>query len=88
MRPAAPRPGPAALLQALADQLAELGVRVLDARACSRVGVLVTRNRVVWCYGPLLRWRQDGQEMTWPAADAYGAARRLAEPAQHANPEG
>jgi hypothetical protein len=32
----------------------------------------------VWTNGRVLWWRADGEEMTWPAADPYGAAGRLA----------
>jgi hypothetical protein len=71
-------PQASALIGALAEELEAAGVRVLDMRASSRVGLLVTAEVVVWCYGRLLHWRRDGEEMTWPAADAYGAARRLA----------
>jgi hypothetical protein len=73
------RPEAAAVVRALADELTAAGVRVLDMRACSRVGVVVTANVVIWCYGRLLHWRWDGGEMTWPAADAFGAVRRLAD---------
>jgi hypothetical protein len=61
---------------------------VLDARAFPTAGVLRTSAGVtVWCYGNLLRWHQDGELVTWPAADAYGAARRLAELVERAAPE-
>jgi hypothetical protein len=77
MRAASPWPQAETVIRALADELAALGVRVLDARACSRVGLLVSANRIVWCYGRRLHWQQDGQAVTWPTADTYGAARRL-----------
>jgi hypothetical protein len=73
------RPPADAVIRALADELESAGVRVLDIRACSRVGLLVTAEVAVWCYGRLLHWRWDGEELTWPAADAFGAARRLAD---------
>lgn len=73
------RPAAEAVVRALAEELTAAGVRVLDMRACSRVGVVVTAKVVVWCYGRLLHWRWDGEELTWPAADAFGAARRLAD---------
>ncbi len=72
---------------ALADQLKERGVPVLHAKAYPSVGVLVASSDVtVWCYARVLRWQQDGREMTWPAADIYGAARRLAELTQPGTP--
>lgn len=73
------RPTAEAVIKALADELETAGVRVLDMRACSRVGLLVTAEVVVWCYGRLLHWRWEGKELTWPASDAFGAARRLAD---------
>jgi hypothetical protein len=44
--------------------------------------LLVSGELVVWCWGRLLRWHHHGQQVTWPAGDAYGAARRLAEAVQ------
>jgi hypothetical protein len=73
------RPEAEAVIRALANELRAAGVRVLDMRACSRVGVLVTAEVVIWCYGRLLHWRWEDDEVTWPAADAFGAVRRLAE---------
>ena len=79
MRMYPPRPclAPETVMQSLAEELEALGVRVLDTRACSRVGLLVSRELVVWCYGPRLHWHQNGREMTWLAADTIGAARRM-----------
>jgi hypothetical protein len=70
------------MVRALADELEAAGVRVLDVRACSQVGLLVTAEVIVWCYRRLLHWRHDGEDMTWPAADAFGAARRLVQAGQ------
>jgi len=72
-----PRPQAAPVIQELIAQLEAAGVRVLSARVCSQVGVVVTANVTVWCYRRLLHWRWDGREMTWPSADPPGAARRL-----------
>jgi hypothetical protein len=80
MHPPGPRIRPGDVVRAVADELESAGVRVLDVRACSRVGLLlVSGELVVWCWGRLLRWHHQGQPVTWPAGDAYGAARRLAE---------
>jgi hypothetical protein len=80
MRPFTSRPGVPELLDRLVAELHQHGVQVLDARAFPTAGVLrVPAGLTVWCYGHLLRWQQDGREVTWPAADSYGAARRLAE---------
>jgi hypothetical protein len=76
------------LLRELAAELGQHGVRVLGAWAFPTAGVLrVSADLTVWCYGPSLRWLHDGDEMTWPAADAYGAARRLAELARETTPK-
>jgi len=82
------RRGVPELLGDLVAELEQHGVQVLDARAYPTVGVLrASAGLTVWCYGWLLRWQQDGQEVTWPAADAYGAARRLAELVERTTPE-
>jgi hypothetical protein len=82
------RRGVPELLGDLVAELEQHGVQVIDARAYPTAGVLRTSaGLTVWCYGWLLRWRQDGQEVTWPAADAYGAARRLAELVEKEAPE-
>ena len=74
------RRGVPELLGELVTELELQGVPVLDARAYPTVGVVrVPGGLTIWCYGHLLRWQQDGAEVIWPAADAYGAARRLAE---------
>jgi hypothetical protein len=83
------RPSARELLARLVAELEQHGVRVLDARAFPTAGVLrASPGLTVWCYGHLLRWRHNGEEIIWPAADAYGAARRLAELAQKAAPNG
>ena len=82
------RRGVPELLGELVVELEQHGVQVLDARAYPTAGVLrASAGLTIWCYGRLLRWQQDGREMTWPAADAYGAARRLAELAKGTAPE-
>lgn len=74
------RPAVPELLACLIAELDQQQVNVLDARAFPTAGLLcVTDDLTVWCYGNLLRWRHEGRDLTWPAADAYGAARRLAE---------
>jgi hypothetical protein len=68
------------LLRELTVELGENGVRVLGAWAFPTAGVLrVSADLTVWCYGYLLRWKNGDDEVIWPAADTYGAARRLAE---------
>jgi hypothetical protein len=81
------RRGVPELLQELTVELGEQGVRVLGAWAFPTAGVVrVSADLTVWCYGSLMRWKHDGQDVTWPAADTYGAARRLAELAGKAAP--
>ncbi len=76
------------VLWALADLLHQHGVRGLYGRADRSVGVLsVSAGLTVWCDGGTLRWTQDGQEVTWPAADLPGAAARLAEAVQRSRPD-
>ncbi|HEX4101593.1 MAG TPA: hypothetical protein VHY21_13800, partial [Pseudonocardiaceae bacterium] len=73
MHPPAPRIRPGVVVRAVAGELESAGVRVLDVRSCSRVGLLlVSGELVVWCWGRLLRWQYQGQQVTWPAGDAYG----------------
>lgn len=70
-------------LAALADELAQHDVPVSAVRAYPTVGLLTLPCGIaVWCYARMLSWRYDGQTVTWPAADAYGAARRLAQAAR------
>jgi hypothetical protein len=76
------------LLCELTAELGENGVRVLGSWAFPTAGVLrVSADLTVWCYGCLLRWQHDGDQVTWPAADAYGAARRIAELVKGTAPE-
>ena len=71
---------PAAVVNALARQLRTLGVPQLYGAACRDYAVLsVSRGVTVWTNGRLLWWRSGENETTWPAADAPGAAMRLAE---------
>jgi hypothetical protein len=76
---APPRQRPAQALHALATQLRQRGVRNLYGAACRFLGVLSLPGVSVWTNGQLLWWQADGEETTWPAADAEGAAKRLAE---------
>ena len=73
-----PRLRPAEALDRLAGQLPE-GTRT-TLRTDGVLAVLSTPAASVWCNGRLMWWTaRDGSEVTWPAADAPGAARRLAE---------
>ena len=70
---------PADVLAAVEVALREAGLARLYMRACPVRGVLsVALGVTVWTDGRLLTWRHSGHETTWPAADAEGAARRLA----------
>ncbi len=70
---------PANVLRALADLLQQRGVTRLYGSAGQQLGVLsVTDSVTVWTDGRLLWWQQDGENVTWPAADPDGAATRLA----------
>src|ERR1700722_19719629 len=83
MRPPGLRIRPGEVVRAVADELESAGIRVLDARACSRVGLLlISGDLVVWCWGRLLHWHHHGQSVIWLAGDAYGAARKLTETVQ------
>jgi hypothetical protein len=75
---APPRQRPAEVLDALASQLAQRGIGDLIGRSCERIGVLSLPAVTVWTNGRVLWWRTTDGDMTWPAADASGAARRLA----------
>jgi hypothetical protein len=89
MRRSASRPTARELLARLVAELEQHGIRVLDARAFPTAGVLrASPGLTVWCYGHLLRWQDSGEEIIWPAADAYGAARRLADLARKVAPDG
>ena len=74
-----PRQHPAEALNALADQLRHRGLTHIYTASCSALGVLSLPSIAVWTNGRLLWWRTSDIETTWPAADAYGAARQLVE---------
>jgi hypothetical protein len=75
-----PRQRPAEVLDALAGQLRQRGLTHLYAASCRLFGVLsVSAGVTVWTNGRVLWWRAADDETTWPAADAPGAAWRLAE---------
>jgi hypothetical protein len=60
--------------------LRDLGLTRLYMRACQSIGVIsVAANLTAWTDGRTLTWRHAGEETTWPAADAEGAAKQLAE---------
>ncbi len=76
-----PRQRPAEALNALAREI--LGPGRFYVVADGGLGVLSLPAVSVWSNGRVLWWRDgDGGGTTWPAADAPGAARRLAEPQQ------
>jgi hypothetical protein len=81
-----PRQRPADALHALAAQLRQRGITGLYGNACDRLGVLSLPAVSVWTNGRLLWWRAGEEETTWPAADAPGAARLLAELATAGDP--
>ena len=70
-----PRQRPAEILDALAQHLRKCGIRSLYGDSCDRFGVLSLPAVSVWTNGRVLWWRTGEEEMTWPAADPYGAAR-------------
>ena len=72
-----PRQRPAGALGALAGQLPQ-GTRCYLC-ADRVLGVLSLPGVSVWSNGRVLRWHTADGGTTWPAADAPGAARRLAE---------
>ena len=74
-----PRQRPAEILDALAGQLRERGIGPLYGTSCRHLGVLSLPAVSVWSNGRVLWWRTPDGEMTGPAADAPGAARRLAD---------
>ncbi len=76
-----PSQRPALVLRSLADQLRERGVTSLYGAACRHFGVLSLPGVSVWTNGRVLWWQAGDDETTWPAADAPGAARLLAEKA-------
>ena len=67
---------PAEALERLARQLPE-GTRT-TLRTDGTLAVLSTPGASVWSNGRIYWWASaDGGEVTWPAADAEGAGRRL-----------
>lgn len=87
--PGCRRPGqrPAAVVNLLARQLRTLGLAQLYGAACQHYGVLsVSYGVTAWTNGRLLWWRSGQNQTTWPAADALGAAMRLAELASIKDP--
>ena len=72
-----PRQRPAETLEALAGQIPEPGRFYVVSDGL--LGVLSLPAVSVWSNGRVLWWRAGKHETTWPAADAPGAARRLAE---------
>jgi hypothetical protein len=79
-----PRQRPAGALEALAGQIHQ-GTRCYLC-ADRVLGVLSLPGVSVWSNGRVLWWRAGDDETTWPAADAPGAARRLAELATAPDP--
>jgi hypothetical protein len=75
--PGATRLRPAEALRALAGQLPD-GTRT-TLRTDGVLAVLSTPAAAVWSNGRVLWWATAHGEQTWPAADATGAARQLAE---------
>ena len=73
-----PRQRPAEALSALARQIPEPGTRFYLC-ADRLLGVLSLPAVSVWSNGRVLWWQDGGGGTAWPAADAPGAARRLAE---------
>ena len=63
-----PRQQPAEVLDALARQLHQRGIRSLIRRCCDRIGVLSLPAVTVWTNGRVLWWRSADGETTWPAA--------------------
>ena len=81
-----PRQRPAEALEALAREIPGPGRPYVFSDGV--LGVLSLPAVSVWSNGRVLWWRTADGEMTWPAADAPGAARRLAEPLTSAHPPG
>jgi hypothetical protein len=93
MTPAAPAPRPPTgyrrrphdVLAAVETGLRELGLEHLYARAYPVIGVIsVAPGVTAWCDGRWLTCHHASGDRTWPAADALGAARELAELVQGA----
>ena len=70
-----PRLRPAEALERLASLLPE-GTRT-TLRTDGDLAVLSTPAASVWCNGRIFWWATADGEVTWPAAEAEGAARRL-----------
>ena len=71
-----PRQRPADALEALAGQVPVPGWACICSDGV--LGVLSLPAVSVWTNGRVLWWATADGGMTWPAADAPGAARRLA----------
>ena len=71
-----PRQRPAEALEALAGQIPGPGRFYICSDGV--LGVLSLPAVSVWTNGRVLWWHSGDGGMTWPAADAAGAARRLA----------
>ena len=76
--PGAARLRPAEALERLAGELPG-GTRT-TLRTDGVLAVLSTPAASVWSNGRVLWWATAGGDETWPAADAEGAATRLAQP--------
>jgi hypothetical protein len=77
------RPGD--VLAAVELGLRDLGLDHLYTHAYPLIGVIsVAPGVTAWCDGRKLTCHHASGEITWPAADAEGAARRLAELAKSA----
>ena len=72
-----PRQRPAEALAALAGQLTGPGRFYIYSDGV--LGVLSLPAVSVWTNGRVFWWRTKDNEMTWPAADVPGAARRLSQ---------
>jgi hypothetical protein len=68
-------------VQAVADELSARKLPQVYWSADSVMGVVsVAEGLNAWYFGGrFLRWRDGTEVITWPAADAYGAASRLAD---------
>jgi hypothetical protein len=77
--PASYRRRPADVIAAIEAGLRAHGLDRLYPAACPRIGVLsVAPGVTAWCDGRTLTWRHAGERVSWPIADAAGAARELA----------
>jgi hypothetical protein len=73
---ATPRQRPAEALEALAAQIPEPGRFYVVSDGM--LAVLSLSSATIWCNGRAYWWATPDGEVTWPAADSPGAARRLA----------